>query len=101
MIIQIKAIWLPESRPAPPIVIAIELHTKVREYFTIFYNFTIRAFSWLKVPSSAFPIKTLFRHYAITRQLKTVSRREIGILCEPSFEAQDSIGHCSRGAQLH
>ena len=35
MIIQIKAIWLPESRPAPPIVIAIELHRKVCEDFTI------------------------------------------------------------------
>ena len=35
-----------------------ELQTKVRE------DFTIRAISWLKAPTSVFTFKTLLRHYA-------------------------------------
>ena len=41
-----------------------EGYTKVREGFTITEKAPSRAFSWLKVPSSAFTFKTLLRHYA-------------------------------------
>ena len=42
----------------------IRASIKVREDFTITMKVHTRAFSWLKVPSSAFTFKTLFKHYA-------------------------------------
>ena len=42
----------------------IELQTMVREDFTITENALTKAFSWLKVLTSAATFKTLFRHYA-------------------------------------
>ena len=38
--------------------------SKICEDFTITGTVTTRAFSWLKVPTSAFTFKTLLRHYA-------------------------------------
>ena len=38
--------------------------TKRQEIFTITEKAPIRAFSWLKAPTSAFTFKTLLRHYA-------------------------------------
>ena len=42
----------------------VELQTMVREDFTITENALTKAFSWLKVPTSAATFKTLFLHYA-------------------------------------
>ena len=38
--------------------------TVVPDNFTITEKASTRAFSWLKAPTSAFPFKTLLRHYA-------------------------------------
>ena len=40
----------------------LELHTKVREYFTITEKTPTRAFSWLKVPTSGFTLKQAPKH---------------------------------------
>ena len=37
---------------------------KVREIFTIMEKASTRAFSWLKVATTAFTFKTLSRHFA-------------------------------------
>ena len=41
-----------------------ECYPKVRKDFTITEKASTRAFSWLKVPTSAITLKTLLRHYA-------------------------------------
>ena len=46
-----------------PFVTGIKLQTKVQEDFTITEKAHIRAFSWLKAPTSTFTFKTLLRHY--------------------------------------
>ena len=48
----------------PPAELLLELQTKFREDFTIAKRVPTRAFSLLKVPSSAFTFKNLFWHYA-------------------------------------
>ena len=42
----------------------LELPTKVREEFAIMEKAPTKSFSWLKVPTNAFTIKNLLRHYA-------------------------------------
>ena len=42
----------------------LELEANLRENFTITEKASPRAFSWLKVPTSAFTLKTILRHYA-------------------------------------
>ena len=44
--------------------VRVELQMNLREVFTITEKIPTRAFSWLKVPTSAFTFKTLLRHYA-------------------------------------
>ena len=59
--------WTPDTNVFIKIVncgITPELQTKLREDFTIMEKAPTRAFSWLKVPTSAFTFKTLLRHYA-------------------------------------
>ena len=52
------------GRAAPSGWLAVKLQTKVREDFTIMKKAPTMAFSWLKVPTSAFTFKTLSRQYA-------------------------------------
>ena len=40
--------------------LAVKLQTNLREDFTITKKAPTRAFSWLKVPTNAFTLKTLF-----------------------------------------
>ena len=48
---------------APGELLLLESYSKVREDFAITEK-ALRAFSWLKVPTSAFTYKTLLRHYS-------------------------------------
>ena len=43
----------------------------------------IRAFSWLKVPTSAFKFKAITK-YTLLNRLKKISRHEIGTLAQKS-----------------
>ena len=56
---------------------SVELEKNVREVSTITEKAPTKAFSWLKLATTALTFKTLLRHY--DKQLTpTVSRREIG-----------------------
>ena len=56
---RLRRVWCPAA-----CVCRLELQTKVPEDFTITEKVPTRAFSWLKVPTSAFTFKTLLRHHA-------------------------------------
>ena len=45
-------------------LLLLELQTMAREDFTITEKAPTRAFSWLKVATTAFTFKTLLRHFA-------------------------------------
>ena len=72
-----------------------EGYPKIREDFSITEKAPTRAFSWFKVPTSAFTFKTLLRHYA--KQTLTQGKPEKGSgrgllrdyepFCGPSFQA--------------
>ena len=46
-------------------VLVYSLKRRLSEDFTITEKAPTRAFSWLKVPTSAFTLMTLLRHYAM------------------------------------
>ena len=74
-------LWLPAPWPAQP-AWPVELETNLREVwsFMITEKALTRTFSWLKGPTYAFTIKTLFRHYAKQApKLNTASKRDCEI----------------------
>ena len=50
--------------------------------FTITEKAPTRAFSWLKVPTSAFTLKTLLRHYAKWALTHSKVDMKVGHLCK-------------------